>query len=177
MLDKLLNSVSELRDHLVFISFGGVGGIVYLLLSGKDFCLKAVLKAFFISAFTGLLVGLLVQYSGVGLPVAYAAAGLTGFAGGVALIWVLAYVQKKFGFATEEELRELREDVHRDRPPECSLSSLVRRREITLKDYKDILDGKIDSLTVLVMQGKLDGAVFEEIVRWSHSMNMAGTKE
>lgn len=181
MHEKLLETSAQLlaqaRDYLAYVTFGGVGGVVYLLLSGRDFCFKSVLKAGFVSGFTGLLTGLLVEYLRLGSPLAYSMAGLAGFGGGVSLIWLISALQKRFGFASEAELSELREDIHRDKPPECSLSSLVVRREITVDDVKDILDGKVGVLTTLVMQGKLDGAVFEEIVRWSNKLNTNARRE
>lgn len=176
-MERLSSFLQEIKYYIGFIMFGGAGGIVYLALSGRDFCLKAVLKAFFVSAFVGLLCGILAQYVGVAVSVACALAGLFGFAGGIALIWVLALVQKKFGLATDDDLERLKDDIHRNRPAECVLTDLVRHRAITMKDYKAVLDGRFDALVELVMKGTLDGAVFEDIVRWSHSMHVVGNKE
>lgn len=170
-MDKIVSYIRDLNEYLFFISFGGVGGIVYLFITNKDFGYKALFKAFFVSAFTGLLAGMLTQYAGYTQPLAYVIAGLSGFAGGFALIWMLYVLAKRFGIDSTDVLHSMQHSVNQQNSPEHILTSLIQRSQITSDDCKQILDGDFTALFVLLKEDKLSGSDLETICDWQATLH------
>lgn len=170
-MDKIISYLRELNEYFFFISFGGVGGIVYLFLTNKDFGYKALFKAFFVSAFTGLLSGMLTQYAGYAQPLAYVISGLSGFAGGFALIWMLYILAKRFGIDSKDVLHSMHQSVQKTEAPEYILTELLQQSKITSDDCKQILDGDFSSLFALFKNDELSGIDLEAICDWQANLH------
>lgn len=169
-----INSISQMiadfQYYLDYASFGGVGGIIYLLLTGKYASVKAVAKAFVTSAFVGLLAGMLAQEVGLSIVLTCVVSGVFGCAGGLGIVWMLALMHKRLGITQEADIKHIKENLIGKEAPETILSGLVAKKNITFDEFIKILEGDTEPLLRELNNGVITGAEFGRVHKWATAL-------
>lgn len=169
-LKYVMNMIGELRYYLEYASFGGFGGLVYLMLTGKCDSIGAVVKAIVTSGFVGLLAGMFAQEVGMSIVLTCVVSGIFGCAGGLGLIWLLAMMQKKLGMTHQQDLKHIKDSIIGKEPPEIILSSLVQNKTITFEECLAILQGDTAALLRAMENGAISGAEFGRVHKWATAL-------
>lgn len=169
-INSIAQMISDFQYYLEYASFGGIGGIVYLLLTGKYASVKAVAKAFATSAFVGLLAGMLAQEVGLSIVLTCVVSGIFGCAGGLGIVWMLAMMHQRLGISHEADIKHIKDSLIGKQAPETILSNLVTGKHITFDEYISILNGETDALLRALNDGIITGAEFGRVHKWAHAL-------
>ncbi len=174
-LNYVAKMVSDFQYYLEYASFGGIGGIVYLLLTGKYASVKAVAKAFLTSAFVGLLAGMLAQEVGLSIVLTCVVSGVFGCAGGLGIVWILAMMHKRLGISHEADIKHIKDSLIGKQAPETILSNLVTNKNITFDEYMDSMRGGTEALLRVMNEGVITGAEFGRVHKWANALREGET--
>lgn len=97
---------SNVKIYVVYYFMGGFGGVVCLVMMSRRLRFLALLKAFFVASFGGLMGGCLAKSLGWSLESQAVAAGLTGFVGGLGILFLVVIAAKKFGIDVQESIKD-----------------------------------------------------------------------
>ena len=171
---QAINAVSQMitdfQYYLEYASFGGVGGMVYLLLTGKADSVKAMLKAFVTSAFVGLMAGMLAQEVGLSIVLTCVVSGVFGCAGGLGIIWMLALMHKRLGISQEADIKHLKDSIVGKEHPETILCNLVTNKHISFDEYLDVVKGGTEPLLRAMNDGIITGSEFGRVHKWAKAL-------
>lgn len=161
---------ADIKQSVVFAMIGGIGGVVYLIVSSKRLRLTDFIKAFVVAGFSGFIGGTICDLCGLTNKVQWIGSALSGVAGGFGLMWFLIFACRKMGMDLPTVIREvqsLRNAMDRAVPEESAssglslLERLMREGRITIPEFSAIFCGYADKLEELIRHRRISPAEYE----------------
>ena len=169
MSDFLYTLWADLKQSVVFALIGGMGGVVYLIVSSKRLRWTDFVRAFVVAAFAGWVGGTICDLCGLTSKMQWVGSALSGVAGGFGLLWTLIFACRKIGMdlpTVIKEVQSLRQAMDResDYSQETSrglLERLMREGRITPQEFSALFCGYADLLEALIRNRRISPAEFE----------------